>query len=267
MNGVTELVPGRLYRIGTTVPVEDLTWVADTPGAAEPLNCYLVTTAEEAIFLDAGPAVMRPELAAAADALIGDRSVWIFPSRNEFDCIGNLGHLLGLREDATLLFGGGGGILEWVDDPRTGESFLGRREIVLAPGGTSTAFADGVRFHWIDAPVKQMFLTQWAYEESTRTLFTSDFFGWSHLDPPTAPVVATRPEDLPAPAALLDELPRRTNWLPGAIAPEVLAAFDRVVTTYDVERVAPVHGRVLSGAATVRRAFADAGSALARLMA
>lgn len=268
---VVELVPELLYRIGTVVPAVDLTWMADAPGRYEPLNCYLVRTRREAIFLDTGSAVLRPQLAEAARTLVGDRSLWVFPSRNEFDCVGNLGYLLGLREDARLLFGGGGGILEWINDPAVDElesrSFLGRREIVLAPNGTTTEFADDVRFHWIDAPVKEMFLTQWAYEERTRTLFTSDLFGWSHLDHPGAPIVAGAPGELPELGAVVDELPRRVNWLPGACAPEVRAAFDEVVTGYDVEIIAPVHGQVLRGVDTVRRALADAGDALAELMA
>ncbi|GAB3430239.1 MBL fold metallo-hydrolase [Actinophytocola sediminis] len=269
MSAVTELVPDRLFRIGTTVPVQDLTWAPDLPGRWEPLNCYLLRTPTAAIFLDAGPAIMRQELEKAVAELVGDRAVWIFPTRNEFDCIGNLGYLLGLRDDARLLFGGGGGILEWVNDPAADEAesrtFLGRREIVLARNGTTTEFDDGVRFHWLDAPVKEMFLTQWVYEESTRTLFSSDFFGWSHLDSAHAPVVAKDPEDLPGRTAVLDELPRRVNWLPGASAPEVIEAYDRVADAYEVERIAPVHGRVLSGAATVARAFADTRSALADL--
>ncbi|MFC5753223.1 hypothetical protein [Actinomadura rugatobispora] len=261
---VTELVPGALYRIGGTVPACDLTWLADGTASFEPLNCYLLTTPGDAVFLDTGPAILRPRVARAARELAGDRALWVFPTRNEFDCIGNLGLLLGLRDDARLLFGGGGGILEWVGD-EDGRSFLGRREIRLAPNGSTTEFGGGVRFHWLDAPVKQMFLTQWAYEESTKTLFTSDFFGWSRPGAADAPPVVQRPEDLPGPDALLEEIPRRVNWLPGATAPEVAEAFDRVAAAYDVERIAPVHGRVISGAATVRRAFDDTRSALARL--
>ncbi|WP_165958923.1 hypothetical protein [Actinomadura sp. KC345] len=265
MTGVTELVPGTLYRIGTTVPARDLTWTPGGPGVHEPLNCYLLTTPDEAIFLDTGPAIARPEVVAAArEQVAGGRSLWVFPSRNEFDCVGNLGALLDLRDDARLLFGGGGGILEWVGDA-SGRSFLGRREIVLTPNGTSTAFSGGVRLHWMDAPVKQMFLTQWAYEESTRTLFTSDFFGWVHARSATGPVVADRPGELPGADEIAAEIPHRVNWLPGATAPDVLDAFDRTVAARYVERIAPVHGRVITGAATVRRALDDTRAALAAL--
>ncbi|GAA2253402.1 hypothetical protein GCM10010402_05680 [Actinomadura luteofluorescens] len=267
--GITELVPGVLYRIGATVPARDLTWMADSPGVHEPLNCYLLVTPDEAVFVDAGPAIIAPQVAEAARDLVGDREIAVFPTRNEFDCIGNLGLLLGLRDDVRLLFGGGGGILEWIGDPATGgrDGFLGRREIVLAPNGTDTAFAGGVRFHWFDAPVKQMFLTQWAYEESTKTLFTSDFFGWVHAPGPDGPITAGDPADLPALDGLLEEIPRRMNWLPGATAPEVVSALAEVAAAHDVRRIAPVHGRVISGPAAVRRAFADAGTALAALMA
>ncbi|WP_165966622.1 hypothetical protein [Actinomadura sp. 7K507] len=265
MTEVTELVPGTLYRIGATVPARDLTWTPGGPGVHEPLNCYLLTTPDEAIFLDTGPAIVRPQvMAAAREQVDGGRSLWIFPTRNEFDCVGNLGPLLDLRDDARLLFGGGGGILEWIGDA-DGRGFLGRREIVLAPNGTSTAFSGGVRLHWMDAPVKEMFLTQWAYEESTRTLFTSDFFGWVHARSATGPVVADRPDDLPEAAEVAAEIPHRVNWLPGATAPDVLEAFERTVTAYDVERIAPVHGQVISGAATVRRALDDTRAALAAL--
>lgn len=265
------LVPGTLYRIGGVVPARDLTWTADSKTRWEALNSYLLTTENEAVFIDTGTRICEPQMEHAVRELVGDRSVWVFPTRNEPDCIGNLGLVLGLSEQARLLFGGGGGILEWINDPAVDEQisrgFLNRRQIVPASNGTSQEFSEEVRFHWMDAPVKEMFLTQWAYEERTRTLFTSDFFGWSHLETPDGPVVADGSDGLPGVDEIAEEIPHRFNWLPGAHCPEVLDAFEETVARHPIERIAPVHGRVISGREAVRTVVDATRSALSRLVA
>lgn len=268
---IVPLVPGVLHRIGGVVPARDLTWTPDSATRWEALNSYLFTTENEAVFIDTGARICAPQMERAVRELVGDRSVWVFPTRNEPDCIGNLGYVLGLSDRVRLLFGGGGGILEWINDPAVDEqlvrSFLNRREIVPAANGTTREFSEGLRFHWMDAPVKEMFLTQWAYEERTRTLFTSDFFGWSHLEGPNAPVVADGGDGLPGVDEITEELPHRFNWVPGAHCPEVLDAFEETIARHPIEHIAPVHGRVISGQESVQAVIDATRTALTRSVA
>ena len=250
---ITAIVPDVLYRVGTTVPVDHLSWVGAGRTGFDPQNAFVLIDGDEAVFIDTGPAIARDAIERALDEVVAGRRVSIFPTRNEAESIGNLGLLFARGRDARLLFGGGGGILEWVNHPDAPaaetRNFLGQVPIVPAANGTSMAIGERLVFDWFDAPIKQMLLTQWAYERSTKTLFTSDFFTWVHQAHVTDPVVVT--EASPSVDDVAADIVSRINWLPGAHCPDVVTALREVFSTYAVETIAPDHGCVLSGAAAV----------------
>lgn len=264
---ITTLVPDLLYRVGSVVAAERLSWLPPEAAGFEPLNCYVYLQPDVAVFLDTNPAICRPAVEKALQELVGNRQVLVFPTRNEAECIGNLGYLLAKGRDARLLFGGGGGILEWINHPDAPpneiDNFLDVTPIDPAANGTSTKI-EALHFDWMNAAMKEMFLTQWAYEASTKTLFTSDFFGWQHLADPDGSVVHDDPALVPSAAIVANEIPHRINWLPGANCPDLLAAFDQLFERLDVSIIAPVHGAVISGAA-VAPSIAVAREALALL--
>lgn len=263
--GAHALHSDTLYRVGITVPLAKLTWAADLPGASEPISCYMLLAGDTAIFIDSGVKLMEAEVASAVSEVVGNRSLMVFPSRNEPDCIGNLGFLLGTGEDVSLLFGGGGGILEWIADPSadplTDSSFLGTRTIVPASNGTNFRVGE-LEFEWMDAPVKEMFLTQWAYERTTETLFSSDFFGWCHQGQDSGDLSVTSIGELPSVAEIAAEIPLRFNWIPGAKLDEVIESFDRVLGSFPISIIAPVHGRPIVGPAVAAELIARTRSAL-----
>ncbi|HEX3792493.1 MAG TPA: hypothetical protein VHW44_31815 [Pseudonocardiaceae bacterium] len=265
---ITPLVPGLLYRIGSVVPADHLSWLPWGATGYEPLNCYLYLLPDTAVFIDTCPAISAPAVRQALAELVGDRQLLVFPTRNEAECVGNLGLLLARGRDARLLFGGGGGILEWINHPDAPpgitDNFLGVTPIDPAANGTSTEIGS-LHFDWMDAAVKEMFLTQWAYERTTKTLFTSDFFGWQHLAAAGDPVLHTAADSSPDAAVIAGEIVNRINWLPGAYCPDVLARFASVMSEYDVEIIAPVHGAVLAGRELVARSVDLANAALAAL--
>jgi hypothetical protein len=265
---ITPLVPGLLYRIGSVVEADNLSWLPWDATGYEPLNCYLFTLPDTAVFVDAGPAISKPAIERALTELVGDRQLLVFPTRNEAECVGNLGLLLARGKDARLLFGGGGGILEWINHPdappAVTDNFLDVTPIDPAANGTSADIGP-LHFDWMNAAMKEMFLTQWAYERTTKTLFTSDFFGWQHLTAPGDPVVHTAADPSPDARVVADEIVNRINWLPGAHCPDMLDGFVRVMSEYDVEIIAPVHGAVLAGRDLVARSVDTAKAALASL--
>jgi hypothetical protein len=265
---ITALIPDLLYRVGSVVPADHLSWLPGDTSGFEPLNCYLYLQPDTAVFIDTNPAICRPAVEQALTQLAARRQVLVFPTRNEAECIGNLGYLLAKGRDARLLFGGGGGILEWVNHPDAPvgqvDNFLGVTPIDPAANGTSTAIG-GLRFDWMNAAMKEMFLTQWAYEASTKVLFTSDFFGWNHLSGPDQPVTLEDPGLVPSAPAVATEIASRINWLPGAYCPELLAAYDDILQQLDVAMIAPVHGAVIAGPAAVERNIAVAREALGLL--
>lgn len=253
---VTPLIPERLYRIGCTVRAERLSWLAeDIPGGFEALNAYLLIDGQHAVFIDMGAPIMLPAIREALETVVGSRRVWASYTRNEADCIGNLGWILGSCPNPTLLFGGAGGILEWINDPAVSimevRDFLGRVPIVESRNGTTNRIGE-LELRWIDAGLKQMLMTQWAFEPTSGCLFTSDAFGFRHLQRVDQSVVVENARRLPSPQTVARELVARMHWMRGASYPDVMGRFASLFDEHDVQMIAPDHGCIIRGRAAVR---------------
>lgn len=248
---VTTLLPDRLYRVGCIVRAERLSWLPDDlADTFEPLNAYVVTDDAHCVFVEPGAPILLPALQAAIERLVGHRRVWVNFTRNEADCIGNMGYVFGSCARPTLLFGGAGGILEWINDPAVSilevRDFLGRIPIVEARNATRRDIGT-LRFSWMDAGIKQMLMTQWAYEHGSGCLFTSDAMGYRHLASSDAAPVIDTTRDLPSVDAVAAEIVSRMNWLRESDYPQVIARFEQIFRDHDVRMIAPVHGCVLRG--------------------
>lgn len=260
---ITTLVPERLYRVGCLVRAERLSWLASDLDAFEPINLYVLTDREHCMFIDLGAPIVLPALQSALSSLAIGRRVWVNFTRNEADCIGNLGYVLGSCPDPTMLFGSAGGILEWINDPQVSimevRDFLGRIPIEMAGNGTKRQIGE-LALSWFDAALKQMGMTQWVYESSSGCLFTSDSFGFRHAASVDAPVIIESARGLPDVDAVAREIVARVNWLRESNAPELIERFEAVFASHDVRMLAPVHGCVIRGrdaiAAHVRLAIA-----------
>jgi hypothetical protein len=251
---ITTLVPDRLYRVGCVVRAERLSWLPADLDGYEPLNAYVVTDPQHCVFVEPGMPILLPALKSAIESLVGDRKVWVNFTRNEADCIGNMGYVFGTCPNPTLLFGGAGGILEWINDPAVSilevRDFLGRIPIVEAKNDSARDIGT-LRFAWFQAPYRQMLITQWAWEASTGCLFTSDAMGYRHLASVDAPPVIDSPRDLPSVEAVTAEIAKRMNWMRESDYPEVLERFEAVFRERDVQLIAPIHGCVIQGRAAV----------------
>jgi hypothetical protein len=186
----------------------------------------------------------------ALGTLVGDRKVWLHYTRNEYDCIGNMGLVLGTCRDPTLLFGGAGGILEWINHPAVSimevRDFLGRVPIEEARNDTSRNIGK-LRLRWLDAGAKQMLITQWVYEETTGCLFTSDFFGFRHAKGSDSATVIGSAKNLPPVDTVAREIVARMNWMREAQYPAMIERFESIFEQLDVRMIAPVHGCVIEG--------------------
>lgn len=247
---ITTLVPDRLYRVGCMVKAERLSWLPEDLDAYEPVSSYVLTDRGNVVFFELGLPISRPAMESAVEALAGDRKVWVGFTRNEADCIGNMGYVLGTCRNPTLLYGTAGGILEWINDPHVSElevrNFLGRIPIESARNGESKKIGD-LDFSWFDAGSKMMFMTQWAFEKSTGCLFTSESFGWRHTKTADSPTIVDLARGLPSVDTVAREMVARMNWMREAEYPEVIERFESIFKKYDVQMIAPVHGCVIKG--------------------
>ncbi len=252
---VTTLIPDRLYRIGCVVRAEMLSWLPEDLDAYEPLNAYMLMDDENCIFQELGMPVTLPAMQSALE-LVGKRKVYVWFSRNELDCIGNMGYVFGSCESPTLLFGAmAGGILEWINDPAVAitevRDFLGRIPIESVRNGVKRKVG-AFDFSYMDAGSKQMIMTQWAFDATTGTMFTSESFGFRHLKHVNDSPVITSAKGLPSVSTVAREIVERFNWMREAEFPHLIARFEQLFKDHDVQILAPVHGCVIQGREAVR---------------
>jgi flavorubredoxin len=247
---ITALVPDRLYRVGCAVRAERLSWLPGDLDAWEPLNSYVLVDRDHCVFVDLGMPIARPAMESALETLVGDRKAWLHYTRNEYDCIGNMGLVLGTCRNPTLLFGSAGGILEWINDPAVSimevRDFLGRIPIEEAKNDTSRSLGE-LRLDFLQGAVRQMLITQWVYEETSGCLFTSDFFGFRHAKDADAPPIVDSARNLPPVEVVAREIVARMNWMREARYPGTIERLEALFTKYDVRMIAPVHGCVIVG--------------------
>jgi hypothetical protein len=149
----------------------------------------------------------------------------------------------------------------------------GLRNVPSHPISTSSGvpvFAgdDGRRPLEFLLPELRLLQCPWAFDHDTRTLFTSDVFSWVWRDADDGPWLLADGDDDPTTLERVSEflLHNRYWWLAGSDTSRIRAWLADVFDRYPVERVAPDHGCVLTGAAIARHrgllddALADAAT-------
>ncbi len=251
-----ELVPGRLYALGDSVELDGrVGWVPRDARGWQPHNSYLMLEGNKAMLIDSGPAILESTILAQLERLLDpDSELSLFLSRSELDSIGNAVAICDRLRVQTVYTGG-------IINP-----FDAMDQIALASGGRPQMgnlnspertrrvieLGNGRGLTVVPAPVR-MLAAFWSYDTGTKTLFTADMFG-QHVwgEPGYRPAV----EDDEDPTTL-ESFTRSTEarywWLRGSHTRLLAENMARVFSDHDVERIAPIHGCCVTGAAAVAR--------------
>ncbi len=255
-----EIVADRLCALPLAFPL-------DRPRSAFPpsargfgtVNCYLLKEGDRALLVDTGFPPFRRDLLAMLDRLDATTTLSVIVLRAaEASALGNLFTILEER-DVDQLYGAIAPSIVYAFDSRTlaernpaglrkhGYRQLGQSQTIeLSPGRRLEVFK----------PMLQLLNQLWIYDEETRTLFTSEYFGhvvretaagpWTVDDPDADP---TTPESL----AEFLRLGNRTWWLAGADGEALAAWVGETFATRTVECIAPSFGAILRGREVVER--------------
>lgn len=255
VSAATEVIPGRLYVVGGTVPLDgQVTW-APADGSLQPVNAYLLRAEHDALLVDAGVALHADQIRAQLEGILpaGSR-LSIFLTRAEYDCFGGLA-AVSAAYDVQRIYTGGtqnpfdafeevtGFTDRWDDRLQLGRQPVGHTQNLDTSGGLE-----------VITPALRVLATFWGYHAKTRTLFTSDVFGHTSLPSPDASrVIEDGTPDGTTVESVREHLLTRFFWLADANTRTICENLRSIFDEREIEVIAPGHGRVLRGRDTVAR--------------
>ena len=270
-SSVAEILPG-LHAVGGTLPSGGFSYLIPPQlGGAVPVQCYVLSSEGQSLVLDTGLAVHRAAIEAGLASVLPEGQREIVVSRWELDAIINLPWMIerfGIRRLHSV------GELDPMDfftgfDNANIEAQIKARiprvpRSSMMPGAVIPVGA--MRLEVMRTSLR-LLLTNWFYEQTTATLFSSDAFGLGSRPGAAGPFVAE-----PSELALSDRLVRDTlrwklDWLSGADTAPVIEDLRAFFAERPVARICPAFGGVIEGTEAVARmveATADAIAALGR---
>jgi flavorubredoxin len=253
---VFDVVPGVQALAGALRLDGRVPWVPPRDRGWEASLAYLVREGSHFLLVDTGMTVHAAGLAATLnDLLPPDASLSVLVTRIELDAVGNVGTLLErVRTPVQQITGFAVDPVEFFFSSADPESPLPVRcPFRLTELGSELDTLPGRPVSLLPGPLGNL-LTCWPYDARTGTLFTSDSFGWVHGGRPgDVPVLDRLPRDLDA-SVVREHLLARFDWIAEADGPSVVRALDGIFAEREVRAIAPAHGAVLRGAATVAAA-------------
>jgi flavorubredoxin len=220
------------------------------------VSAFLVLGERETLLVDTGNALHWDEVQADLDAILGERPLdWLLPTHPELAHAGNLGRLLRRYEGARVLGDVRDYHLYFPDDidrlvpMRAGEGVdLGGREIVL-----------------LDALVKDLPNSQWAFERSQRVLFVGDGFSYTHMPgdeplhmPGECALMTDEMPDAPTPEQATFLVRAAMYWTRWVDAGPLFRELDTMLDQLRPAIVAPAHGNLIVNLERVSARIEDA---------
>lgn len=262
-----EIVANKLYSVGGMVELNGtVSWMPDDVNGFQPVQAYVMLDDEGAILIDTGIACHEELVIEQLGVLLpGNHKVSLFMTRAEFDCVGNLGPIVS-RFNVDTVYSGG------ANNPFDAFGYLGTLDqrrpsavIGIERGGAefSVPLSETRRLDVFTAPLRNL-TTFWAYDSATKTLFTSDVFGYTSVPDADGPRVADRVGSREDVVAKLDPfLLAKHWWLMAADTSEIRRALAGVFERFPVDVIAPTYGCPIRGSSQVVVAFQALDDALA----
>jgi hypothetical protein len=256
---VTEISPGMIYAIGGTLPADARcgAWIPHDVRGFIPFQCYVLRDGGQFLMLDGGLPVHRAEIRAGVAALIGDSHERRFMmSRRELDTILNLPWLTHDFQFQKLYCGGDLSPIDFfekMDD----ESFDQQIKTLvdtpfdfLKPG--SLGNIGKLELEMLRGAL-MVLPTFWFYEKTTRTLFSSDCWGFVPKGAASESSLRT-PADAELSAERVEKfLSMKFDWLASIDNAPLAADLRAVFANRVVDRICPTSGCIIEGRAAVER--------------
>ncbi len=220
------------------------------------MNVYLLAEAEGVLLYSTGYSIHQQGLLEALDSLVGDRALSLVIPRIEFSSMCNARPIADRFPVSAV----------YQRIRQHPSEFLDFRPEVAQDGYDGLRDVEAVILN-IDKPIPvpahesrnlalilpglRLLPSYWSYDAATRTLFTGDIFSWVWYDDPSGPwLVETAGDEALARERIRSFLLRnRYWWLAGADTEPLRRWLADLFDEYQIERIAPDHGPILTGEA------------------
>ncbi|WP_158506343.1 hypothetical protein [Tomitella biformata] len=261
-----EIVPGKLYALGDTVPNDGrISWAAPDAYPHEPIAAYLLLETDTALLVDTGVAAHEQTVLGQLSGLIGPEvELSVFCTRFEGDCLTNLGPLIQQFNVVSIFGGGVSNPFDFFDDVSPQEQIRTDHaiEILRKRAGDKLSLGPGRDVELVATSLRVL-TTFWLFDEATGALFTSDGLGFEGLhNAGLEGLVRDAPPETLELADLAPRLFTKFDWLLRADTRPFAAELERLFATRDIRIIAPGHGRVMRGPETVEFYYAATQSLL-----
>lgn len=260
-----ELSAGRVYALQSAFELDGR--ISAYPQSARGYsvgNCYLLKEGDRALLLDTGYALYEKDILDQLASLIGsDTPLSVFPLRiNEFMSVSNA-VAIAKRFNVVECYSPVPDIEDWIEfetlrgeerNPILKTTIIGS---LSGKGGPRVEIGPGRTVDVMNAPIR-LINTIWIYDETTKTLFSSDMFSHLWSDREDGPWLLGGNEeddatDFPFVRSFL--LNTRYWWIEGANLASIRKAVAEVYDRFDIETIAPGYGRIMSGRRHVDKQF------------
>jgi flavorubredoxin len=250
--GILELVPDRLYRLGGTVEADPLiSWLPPGREGYEPINAYLLLEGSRAVLIDTGVALHGDLIVEQLRELLPpDPRLSVFLTRIEMDCISNLARVAEAFPVESVHAGGASNPFDFFDDLESSAIATKSARLERIAGDGTLELSDSRVMRVLKTKLR-LLSTTWAFDEATGALFTSDSFGYVGVAAAgDAPISSNGSR--PSAAAVHEHMITKFDFLPAANTLDIRAGVAEIFERHDVRIIAPAHGCVLVGAELAR---------------
>lgn len=268
-----EIIPGTLFAATgwLRADAQPVSWIpAGLPGWL-PVSAYALRDGDDWMVIDTGLPVHVAQIEAAlVQTVDGTTRRRMMNTRREQDCMANIGALVRRFGIAEVPYVGVLNPVEMTDVLENDEAeariaaLSNARAIRIEVG--QVVDAGQLRIEPLRVQLR-LLATNWFFEHTTGTLFTSDSFGFLTRAEADAPLVRA-PDEAPIAAAdIARMLSAKFDWLLGIDPAPILADLDAIFAARAVHRICPGYGCVIEGADAVAETLARMKDAIALLAA
>lgn len=254
-----EIVPGRIYRLGGSVKLNNnVSWVPAHVRGYQPQNCYLVVEGDRATLIDTGIAAHKHIITEQLlQVLPKGMPLTVFLTRSEYDCIGSLAEIQKHVQVERLLAGGSVNPFDAFDAVIELEGTWDNRiQLGRNPVGGASTLETSDQLETI-TPALRLLVTFWVYDKVSKTFFSSDLFGHTvTTNEDDAVIIDAGQADAITRTGVREHMESKFHWLPHSV-PDGVPARDlrKLFAEREIENIAPSHGLVLRGKEVVQRHF------------